>query len=380
MYFRLVWIKEKNWGQYELDLLVWWSDENFVRDFLSHWGVVAVSIEEFKGDAKSFWNIIIYTKYNDADVQILTSWEDLAERLYFFMYLWVDVTNANYVSNPITEEEVKALILSTMQKIQEENERIKKEEEETEAKEQKKYEETGIDKALDIINWNIDRVEQIIKVWDGILSWTEIKELENYLNEMKKIRLWTNLNKMASLMLDSHRLIKKAENMIFETYKSWEFLISSNSYATNIDVLRECYRYSKTYEKSFFMPSTLSTNEVVDNILWINSIYLRLLKHDFLSTFETTSFDEFLWMLMKFAEFFILTVTVVFSVAWVIATICWVSWLSLYFLPAFWWLGLLIYLFNSLNLKWVKRKICGLIVLVLLYWRWLILLLSTFAL
>ena len=380
MYFHLIWIKEKDWKQYELDLIITWWDENFIRDFFSHRGVVIVSITEFKEEPTSFWNIAMSVVYNNQQIQLWMQWDDLSERIYFIAFLWLAPQTANFVDNPIPESQMKDLIKSTFVKIKQENEQVKQKKEEEIIKENKKYEETALKDALKIVNNNIDRMEQIIKAWEGILSWEELKKLEDYSNDMKKIRLWTNFNKMASLVLDAHSLIKSAEEKIFSTYNSQKFLVDKNSSVTNIDVLTEQFGTNRISEKAIFQPAWLTTTETVLNMIWPSSVFLRLLKYDFATTFEKSSFDEFFGILMNLLEYMAVTATIVITLMWLVAPLLWYDKVSLYLLPAVWWLWMLLHLFNGLELEWIAKKIIGFIVLAFIYWRGLILLLSTFAL
>lgn len=380
MYFHLIWIKEKDWKQYEIDILLQWGDENFIRDFLAHWGIVVISLLEFKEEPKSFGNISMLVAHNNVAIQILMKWDDLSERLYYMIFLWLVPYNANYTDNPVSESEMQKLLDSTFNQIKEENERIKLEKEKEFENEQKKYEESGIKDALGILNRNIDNIEQILKVWEWIISWTEAKELDNYANEMKKIRLWTNFNKMANLVLESHVLVKKAENKILDTYKDQWFLISENSAVTNIDLISQLFYYNRVSEKGAFMPKMLTASENISKILWSSSVYLNLLRHDFVYVLTHTDFWDILDILLKVSEFAVLTATVVLCLLWIIAPLIWVETFSPYFLPAFWRLGLLLYLLSSLNLKNNILKIVWFIVLLVIYWIWLKLLMSTFSL
>jgi hypothetical protein len=126
-------------------------------------------------------------------------------------------------------------------------------------------------------------------------------------------------------------------------------------------------------------PSRLSSIESIENILWPAAIYLRLLWRDFSDTFNKSSLDEIFRIIMDLLEYLVLTWIIIMSLLWMIAPIVWVQNFSLYLLPALWWLALLLYLFNSLWLKWATAKIIWFIVLVLIYWRGLILLLNTFS-
>jgi len=361
-------------------MLLYWWDEEFIRKFLANRWVVIVSIVEYKEDPNSFWNIIIDVTYSDAEIRLIIKWEDLPETTYFITYLWITPTRINFVENPIPEEQMRGMINSTLARIKEENEKIKREKELEELNEQKKYEETGIKDWLKIINSNIDHIEQLIKAWEGIISWSELKDLDGYLNEMKKIRLWTNFNKMASLVLDVQPLIKNAEKQVIDANASHEFLVNDNSVASNIDVLNEYFSQNRLSYRAKFQPSGLKPTENIANILWTNTIFLNLLRRDMSNILDITSMDEVFRITMNVIEYIILTAIVIVSLMWLFTAASWMGNFSLYLLPALWWLWLLLYLFNNLWVKWIIVKFVWFVVLAVIYWRWLILLLNTFAL
>jgi len=379
MYFHLIGIKEKWDSQYELDFLLSWWDDTFIKNFLSQRWVVVVSFDIFKEKPTTFGNISMTVSYKDQEIQIIMPWEDLSERLYFVVYLWLNPTFANYIQNPISEAEMKQLLETTFNKIDLINKETQQQQQEEEIKEQKKYEESSIKDWLKVINHNIDYMEQILKAWEGIIEWPELRKIEDCLNEMKKVRLWTNFNKMASIVLEGHALIKKAEAEILQAYDSQKFLIDKNSSVTNIDVIHEDWVFNRISEKATVMPKMLTWSEWVLNVLWTWSIFLQLLKRDFIFTFQQTNFVEFFQVLMNLCEYFVLTWIISITTLWVLAPIFGFQNFSLYLLPACWRLWLLIYLFNSLKLKSAITLIAWFIILAIVYWRGLLLLLNTFA-
>ena len=379
MYFHLIWIKEKDKKQYELDLLLQWGDENFIRGFLSHWGVVIVSLNEVKENPESFGDIKMSILYNNTEIEILMAWEDLWEVLYTMMFLDLSPKSANYKEDPIPEDEMNELIKTTDSKIHAVNEEIQVKKELAEKKEQEKYEETAIGDSLKVINTEIDRIEQVIKAWDWVILWIEMKELEDYLNEMKKIRLWTNFNKMASLVFSAHELVKNAEAEIFKAYDAQKFQIDKNSSVTNVNVIDDMFASKIISEKASLQASSLSLGESVLSILGPVTVFLKLLKRDIVYTYKNSSVDEVFSVVMKLLEYMVLTMVIVLSILWLFAPLVWIHTFSLYLLPALWRLALLLYLYNNLELDWIVRKLTWFIILVFIYRRGLILLLNTFA-
>lgn len=380
MYFHLIWIKENNWVQNDLDLLIQWWDESFIRKFLWHRWVVIVSINEFKEDAQSFWNIMISVLYENTEIQMLITGENLQDVAYLYTSLWLSLHFINFIKSPVSDWEVQEIIESASNRIQEEHERIKREQEEKELAEKKKYSESAIDDTLKIVNFEIDHIDQVIKAWNWIVSLADMKKLEDLCNELKKIRLWTNFNKMAYLVLSAQKLTKKAEEEIL-SQSDWKvFLIDRNSITTNIDFISELSEFNRISEKSVVQSGWLTTSESIRNMLWLNSVFLRMLMKDFFHTFKESSIEECFWITMEFVEFIILIVIVLFSFLWLIDPLFWIGKFSLYLLPASWWLGLLVFLFNNLKLKWIMSKVVWFAVLAIIYRYWLILLKGTFAL
>lgn len=379
MYFHLIGIKEKEDKKYELDLLISWWDEDFVKDFLSHRWVVIVSIGSFKEDPATFWDISVSVPFKNNEIQIILKWDDLSERVYFICFLWLKPTSANSAKNPISEQDMNQLIEDTLKKIELLNKEIEQKKEEEIQKEQKKYEEHAINDWLKIINNNISHLEQVIKAWEGIIETSEKVKLELCLNEMKKIRLWTNFNKMTLMVLESHKLAEAAEQKILQAYDSQKFLIDKNSVVTNVDVIYENWFYNKISETATLIPQKLKPIESIIGLLWSPGILLQLLKRDLIYTFQQTTFADFFRVLMNVCEYFVLTWILSITILWVISPLIGFQDFSLRLLPTFWWLWLLIYLFNTLNLKKPISMIAGFIVLAVIYWRGISLLLNTFA-
>jgi len=379
MYFHLIWIKEKKWIKYDLNLLLQWWDEDFIRKFLANRWVVIVSINEYKEDPKSFWNIIVDITYESTNIQLIMPWDNLSEGIAFIISLWLRPSRMNLIENPISDEQMLNIINSTISKVEEEEEKIKKQEEFEDIKERKKYEERGIKDWLKVLNATIDHIEQLLKAGVWVLWWSEIKELENYSSEMKKIRLWTNFNKMASLVLEANNSIKHAEKEILDANAENKFLIDKNSAVTNIDILKEYFYSNNVMWRAKLLPASLTTTELIINTIWLKSVLFKLLRRDLSHSFEKYSFDYFFGITIKLLEFIVIVANITIILFWLIGPLFWMK-TSLYLLPAMWWLWLLLYLLQSLRLKWIITSIVWFLILALIYWQWLKLLLNTFAL
>jgi len=359
--------------------LSWW-DEDFIRKFLASRWVVIVSINEFKEDLKSFWNIVINLAFDSTNIQMVTKWKDLYESILFIVSLWIKPISANFVDNPIPEIQMLDMINRAILAIDEEDEKIRQEKELEAVKEQQKYEEKWIQDWLKILNANIDRIEQVLKAGAWILAWSEIKEIKNYSDEMKKIRLWTNFNKMASLVFEVHNMLEHAEKKIFKANDENKFLVDKNSFVTNIDLLDGYFKFNRISEEKKLRPEFLTTSENIIATIWDSYILLKLLGQDIFHKFSSYSLYEIVRITLNLIEFIILVVIIVISLFWLVGPLLWIDDLSLYLLPAMWWLWLLIYFLNNLKLRGIMLNIVWFIITAIIYWIGLNLLLNTFSL
>lgn len=79
------------------------------------------------------------------------------------MFLGLNPSFANYLDDPVPEDEMNQIIATTTSKINAINREIQEKKEIEEQKEQKKYAESAISDSLKVINAEIERIEQVIK-------------------------------------------------------------------------------------------------------------------------------------------------------------------------------------------------------------------------
>jgi Rad3-related DNA helicase len=150
----------------------------------------------------------------------------------------------------LSEEEIQQLIQDIGKEYETEHKQREIQQQIIQQKELKKYENKDIVHALKVINSNIDRMEQMMLIGKSILSPEEIRRLTDLSNELKKIRLGTNFNKMAQLLLEVQSHINKAEDEVLRALDDKKFLIDRNSVVTNIDVIFQYAALIRAEEKA----------------------------------------------------------------------------------------------------------------------------------
>ncbi|MDR0651396.1 MAG: hypothetical protein LBG59_08635 [Candidatus Peribacteria bacterium] len=260
MYFHLIGIKEKDAHQYQLDILIGGGELSVIKEFLEDWGIVIISLDEYEKPVEEFGKIRMIIPFQGNDFSIITFSDTLEKSVRYAFALGLEVKHVEIADNLMTDKEISDLIERIAKEYQQQQKQWERQQTLLQQKEIKKYENKNIKSALKVINSNIDRIDQLLFIGRGILSSEEIKTLTDISNELKKIRLGTNFNKMTMLLLDAQSHITAAEDLVLKTLDDKKFLIDRNSVITNIDVISQYASLIRAQEK-FVLKKPLSTKE-----------------------------------------------------------------------------------------------------------------------
>ncbi|MBR7036555.1 hypothetical protein IKI14_01430 [bacterium] len=72
---------------------------------------------------------------------------------------------------------------------------------------------------------------------------------------------------MANLVLEAHKKVREAENLILDKYNDCEFPIDKNSIASNLDILKEYFYSNRLSQKGKLQPASLKPSESLRNVL-----------------------------------------------------------------------------------------------------------------
>jgi hypothetical protein len=250
MYFHLIGIKEKDAHQYQLDILIGGEKLSTIKEFLVNWGIVVVSLDEYDKPIEEFGKIRMIIPFKGSDFSVITFSDTLEKSVRYAFALGLQPKYVKMADNSMTDEEISALIGKIAKEYEQQQKQWEQQQTLSHQKEVKKYENKDIKHALKVINSNIDRIEQLLFIGKGILSSEEMKTLTDISNELKKIRLGTNFNRMAGLLLDAQSHITASEDLVLKALDDKKFLIDRNSVVTNIDVIAQYATLIRAQEKS----------------------------------------------------------------------------------------------------------------------------------
>ena len=74
MYFHVIWIKDLNGTQQNLDFLLDGNDFSAIKVFCENFGIVVVSIQQYDEPTAQFWDILLRLKLADQTREIIIKW------------------------------------------------------------------------------------------------------------------------------------------------------------------------------------------------------------------------------------------------------------------------------------------------------------------
>ncbi len=311
MYFHVIWIKDLNWTQQNLDFLLDGNDFSAIKVFCENFGIVVVSIQQYDEPTAQFWDILLRLKLADQTREIIIKGTNLEETARLFLEMDFPVVLVNSLTNPIPENLSEKLLSKILGEVAQQKWKIEEEAFEKRNQEIKKYEDKNVFVAIDLIEKNIQRIEQLLAIGREILPYQDIKQLEGHLSELKKLKLWNNFHKMSNTLDAVETLLMQNEDFVLKELDNKKTMIDNNSCISSFDVIREYNTLLQSLEKNT-LNRQLSIKEQCYALFRTPLIYLKFLGRDIFAS--ENSFSSFMDQFWGMGEFFLIALTVVLGI------------------------------------------------------------------
>ena len=311
MYFHVIWIKDLNGTQQNLDFLLDGNDFSAIKVFCENFGIVVVSIQQYDEPTAQFWDILLRLKLADQTREIIIKWTNLEETARLFLEMDFPVVLVNSLTNPIPENLSEKLLSKILGEVAQQKWKIEEEAFEKRNQEIKKYEDKNVFVAIDLIEKNIQRIEQLLAIGREILPYQDIKQLEGHLSELKKLKLWNNFHKMSNTLDAVETLLMQNEDFVLKELDNKKTMIDNNSCISSFDVIREYNTLLQSLEKNT-LNRQLSIKEQCYALFRTPLIYLKFLGRDIFAS--ENSFSSFMDQFWGMGEFFLIALTVVLGI------------------------------------------------------------------
>ncbi|GHW02331.1 hypothetical protein AGMMS50249_1170 [candidate division SR1 bacterium] len=358
-YFHLIGLKELNGTTNQLDILIAGDDHARVKNALEKLGIIILSLDEYTKPALEFGKFEIILPYQEQEIHVITYSDTLEKSIRQMFDMGLKPQNAIVSDHSMTQEQIDKMIQDIQKEIDEKHAEIAKEQEESRKKEVKKYEDKAIKDALKIINNNIDRINQILFIGTNILSPIEKNKLKDFQDELKKIRLGSNFQKMVEILLQSQANIDTTENKVLKALDDKKFLIDRNSTVTNIDVIKQYNNIIKSTEKTI-IKAPISTTEQIFAIGKDFTVRCIFFWKDFLDSAKKFT-KHYISSIATMIEYLIECSIVIITIFWFITSAMQKPSNIMIYLTILGWSGLMIFIYNQCRLSKPIFQILGLI-------------------
>ncbi len=246
MLFHVVGIKETKKKKYNMDILIKWESEKFVRSFLQHHNIIVLNLSEYKKPIEDFWKLSLIVDFQNQKVEIVSYLTDIKSAIFNFSMIWFIIKYINFTDDQkIDDTELKKLMSDTTKEVEDiknqEDQIVKQEKEQ----EKKIYKDDNLEKIVEIAEktfWQIDSL--LDKVWDHV-SKDKIRDLNVMKQELTKLKMWRNDDKMSELL---EKIYEKSDDIETEYLEYMQQNIDypiKDSVVTNIDIISENQKLKK---------------------------------------------------------------------------------------------------------------------------------------
>lgn len=278
--------KNKTNDQVNLEFLISTENEEKTREFTSKYWIIILSIQEFLWDEQKFGNFYFEVNHWLNTFRIVPKKEkrSLQEICKSYLLVWLDIVTIRDYWNKLTELNIKEIIYESRKKVEEEKSLQKIDKEKQQEKDRQFFEDKALDRLKEVIKRILPRCDEILTVLAqaGELSPKTLREIKDSEENIKKLSMWTNSEKIKDSLDKLFSTIEKLEPDYYKILeKNWE-KITEESVITYYNILKEDFnlQYAKNKSKAWL---SITANNQYYLIFWKVWIFLNFLKIDLLN-------------------------------------------------------------------------------------------------
>lgn len=323
------------WKNYKIDLLFFWVSEEKVRDILHEYKLVALEFYEYKKEkVESYWKIKVLLEFEWEEYRTLSNYAELDKLIYLLTIIWFNVKNINYVDWEKLEQtkinEILATEKDNAQKwLQKQKDIIAKNEE----KDSAIFDDQKLEKTLKLTKEFLEKVPILIEKSKGTLSRSELKLLEDQWQELSKLKMWNNVEKISTFLESAYDNYTKLEQKYLSFLDSPNINVSGSN-ITDAYLLAEISKLEKAKNLLKIWWAKSGEDVLYANLWWV-LLYLKLIKKDFLAKIKNFSqgfsdifqYLTLLFLLISVFSSFYLSIVNKNNFIYVIMIYSWVFWL-----------------------------------------------------
>ena len=209
MTFSVNGIKQEKNEKYKVEMLVCVDAPLLARKILEQKKILILSLKEFSQDKETFGDIYFSINLNFQEITMVTKYEDIQEACTFFTFIGFEIMNINSYSTPLSEKQVDAIIEKAKLEVEKKKAEIEQQSRQKEAQENKFYQDIDLESAKKNIFRVFEKIEEMGKRSAGTISIQDMKKIKSLSEELRKLRLGTNLEKIRDTIQELFIIIEK---------------------------------------------------------------------------------------------------------------------------------------------------------------------------
>lgn len=290
MIFHVTWLKEDKEAKHSIDILVDISSEALLRDFLTYHHILILGIKPYKQEKSFFGKVYFLTTYKNEIINITCYLENIEKACTFFSLLGFDILDINYIteSEKISSEESKTILQKIKTQAQEMLKKIEQENIQKQQQKQAIYEDEKLQKMKQVIEQVMFQKKELVEKIEGRISPTELKLLQDEENELNKLRLGRNYEKMSEVVKKIVELMGNIESEYLKYMEKNKYFVLPDSIVTNIDIIMENERFKKA-KRVQQLGAKKDKNDQRYIFFWELWIYVKFLRKDILQSGKNIS-------------------------------------------------------------------------------------------
>jgi len=280
-------IKEGFDKKYNIEFVINIDSILLAKKFLENTGIIVLSLKEYKEQPNIFGNISFTIHCVEQDISVYTKFEgDLIQACDFFLMIGFDIKYINFTSNPLTTEEVVKIVENSKENNEKKREEQKIIAEKKEDVEKKIFEDPRLGSDKKVIERIFAKVEKVIKLTTGFIAGKDLKKIKEKEDELKKLKLGTNHERIVELTEEMTTLLESMETDFYNANTDKEKKIFEDSIVTDIDITKELNKIDKI-EQIKSVGGKIKSTEQDYQVFGKSFLFLKILYKDFIYLFKT---------------------------------------------------------------------------------------------
>jgi len=286
MLFHITWIKEIQGKQENLSFVIDATDEATARDFCAKNSMAIFELKPFEWQRQTFGQVTMKVVFGQWTIDIITTFDKARDAYVFYTKAGLKITSINNYAHRMSDEDIAMVIKKLETEYTEEQKKsVQKEHTIANTTNVVLQKDPQLEKMKRIASQAISDMEEIkAKISTSGLMTRKATDMSNLEEELKKVRMGSNIPKMRSLVSDAYKLMEELEMSYLDQMKAAEATLIEHSVVTHLDLVREYERYEKSLKvKKGKLEKTPS--DVFYIMMGKPGIYQKFLTKDFQKKF-----------------------------------------------------------------------------------------------